>query len=94
MFVSHCSERFAPDLDPEVVAPWRFVDSPRNITIERGWRPLFYKWGVNILHFYNAGRFGGDYHADNVLHQYACFLWIYHEHIVLTDLALISQAIG
>ncbi|KAF8896996.1 hypothetical protein CPB85DRAFT_1154855, partial [Mucidula mucida] len=40
-----------------------------NITVERGWRPVFEKWGINILIMHNAGLFGGAYEPANKLHE-------------------------
>lgn len=63
------SEVFAPDFDQDAVPAWQFLPSPRNITIERGWRVLMDKWGTNILYYYNSGRYDGFYHPNNELHQ-------------------------
>lgn len=63
------SELFAPQLDPNSIVPWRFVPSYRNITAERGWRPLFYVWAANILFFYNEGCHAGFFHPNNTVHQ-------------------------
>lgn len=62
-------ELFAPDLDVNLIPPWIFLSSPRNITIERGWRPLFEKWGMNILFFFNQGALGGFYKPNDYLHK-------------------------
>ena len=64
-----CSEVFAPDFVPEIIPPWMFLPSPRNITVERGWCPLMETWGVNILHYCNQGRYGGYYHLNDEWHQ-------------------------
>jgi len=63
-----CSDHFAPDLI-QLVPAWNFSDSPRNITVECGWRPLFYTWGMNILDFYYSGVNNGFYEAGNDLHM-------------------------
>ncbi|KAJ7110708.1 hypothetical protein C8R43DRAFT_899479 [Mycena crocata] len=68
-FQTSLRETFAPDLLHSFIPSWQFLPSPRNITIESGWRPLFYTWGVNILHFYNQGRYDGFFEAGNVLHE-------------------------
>ncbi|KAJ3897859.1 hypothetical protein F5879DRAFT_1026797 [Lentinula edodes] len=60
---------FTPDLIEELIPTWNFLPSYRNITIERSWRPVFEKWGVNVLSFYNAGRYGGDFRQGDDLHQ-------------------------
>lgn len=62
-------EMCAPELLNEFIPSWKFLPSPRNITIESGWRPLFYTWGVNILEFYEAGLFDGFFEAGNPLHE-------------------------
>ncbi|KAF5379743.1 hypothetical protein D9615_005816 [Tricholomella constricta] len=62
-------DHFAPDLLKALVPAWRFLESPKNITIERGWRPLFHTWGVNILQFYYAGIHGAYYEAQNEVHK-------------------------
>lgn len=64
-----CREMFAPDLLHAFVPSWQVLPSPRNITVESGWRPLFYTWGNNILEFYYAGIFNGFFEAGNVLHE-------------------------
>jgi len=64
-----CREHFAPDLLTRLIPTWSFVPSPRNITVERGWRPLFEKWGVNILSFYYGGLHSDFYEPDNELHK-------------------------
>ncbi|KZP22478.1 hypothetical protein FIBSPDRAFT_1017748 [Athelia psychrophila] len=69
-------ELFAPDLDVNLIPPWIFLSSPRNITIERGWRPLFEKWGMNILFFFNQGALGGFYKPNDYLHkQTSNWIW-------------------
>jgi len=68
--------KYAPELDREVVPPYRYTTSPRNITVERQWRPLFQKWGKNILAAYNAGRYSVDFDAGNYMHgQIANWIW-------------------
>lgn len=65
---AECSEVFGPDFDVKVIPPWQFLPSPRNITIERGWRTLMEKWGNNILHYFFMGRDNGWFHANNDVH--------------------------
>ena len=65
---------FAPDLLDKLIPSWQFLSSPRNITVESGWRPLFYTWGVNILEFFNAGLFDGFFEAGNHLHEFSSLL--------------------
>ncbi|KZS89724.1 hypothetical protein SISNIDRAFT_416609, partial [Sistotremastrum niveocremeum HHB9708] len=67
---------FAPDLVDQLVPAWRMLPSPRNITIERAWRPLFYKWGVTILHHWEKGPADGGFNPNHRLHrQIANWLW-------------------
>ncbi|KAK7027209.1 hypothetical protein R3P38DRAFT_2527115 [Favolaschia claudopus] len=47
-------EEYWDDDDAAAVPAWKFLESIHNITVESGWRPLFYKWGVNVLDFYFA----------------------------------------
>ncbi|KAJ7172053.1 hypothetical protein C8R46DRAFT_1073669 [Mycena filopes] len=75
-FQTALREVFAPGLLHRLVPSWRFLPSPRNITIESGWRPLFYTWGVNILEFFNAGLFDGFFEAGNDLHEHTSnWIW-------------------
>lgn len=67
-------EHFAPDLVEALVPTWNFLQSFRNITIERSWRPVFETWGVNILTFYNSGLYGGDFEQGNEIHRYVFIL--------------------
>ncbi|KAJ6614416.1 hypothetical protein B0H10DRAFT_1803543, partial [Mycena sp. CBHHK59/15] len=62
-------EMFAPDLLHALVPSWAFLPSVRNITVESGWRVLFYSWGVNVLEFFNTGLFDGFFEAGNILHE-------------------------
>ncbi|KAJ7792503.1 hypothetical protein B0H14DRAFT_2930834 [Mycena olivaceomarginata] len=48
-FQTTLRQHFAPDLLDTVIPAWMFLPSTRNITVESGWRPLFYTWGVNVL---------------------------------------------
>ncbi|KAJ7826448.1 hypothetical protein B0H14DRAFT_2817192 [Mycena olivaceomarginata] len=48
-FQTTLRQHFAPDLLDTVIPAWMFLPSMRNITVESGWRPLFYTWGVNVL---------------------------------------------
>ena len=57
------------DLSEALVPSWAFLSSPKNITVESGWRPLFYTWGVTVLQYYNAGRYDGTFEPENVLHR-------------------------
>ncbi|KZS95046.1 hypothetical protein SISNIDRAFT_452364 [Sistotremastrum niveocremeum HHB9708] len=67
---------FAPDLMDQLIPAWRMLPSPRNITIERAWRPLFYKWGVTILHYWEKGPADGGYNSNLQLHrQTANWMW-------------------
>ncbi|KAJ3791499.1 hypothetical protein GGU11DRAFT_751664 [Lentinula aff. detonsa] len=69
-------QHFAPDLVEELIPSWNFLVSYRNITVERSWRPVFEKWGVNILTFYNTGLYSGDFKPDDELHkQTAAWIW-------------------
>ncbi|KAJ7777976.1 hypothetical protein DFH07DRAFT_766191 [Mycena maculata] len=69
-------EMFAPDLLDAVVPSWMFLPSPQNITVESGWRSLFYTWGVNVLEFYNSGLHGGFFEQGNIIHeQTARWIW-------------------
>ncbi|KAJ7042660.1 hypothetical protein C8F04DRAFT_1076673 [Mycena alexandri] len=68
-FQTALRETFAPDLLNQLIPSWRFLPSPHNITVESGWRPLFYTWGVNVLEFFNAGLFDGFFEAGNPLHE-------------------------
>ena len=63
------SELFAPDFDIEVIPAWKFLPSPRNITVERGWRLLMDQWGITVLYWFEKGRYDGFYHENNILHQ-------------------------
>ncbi|KAJ7443041.1 hypothetical protein B0H11DRAFT_2251105 [Mycena galericulata] len=75
-FQTALREMFVPDLLHALIPSWQCLPSPRNITIESGWRPLFYTWGANILEFYNAGLFDGFFEAGNPLHENtASWLW-------------------
>ncbi|KAI0071960.1 hypothetical protein K474DRAFT_1651749 [Panus rudis PR-1116 ss-1] len=70
------SARFAPELDERIVPSYRYTSSIRNITIERNWRPFFYEWAVNILHFYNEGRFECFISSScNPIGQIANWIW-------------------
>ena len=66
---------YAPHLDVGEVPAYVHTKSTRNITIERGWRPLFYTWGVNILHFYDSGRYGPSsvYREGDIVHEYVVY---------------------
>lgn len=64
---------FGGELLESLIASWRTVESFRNITVERGWRPLFEQWGVNVLTFHDAGLFGGVYEVGNDLHRYVLY---------------------
>ncbi|EPS95494.1 hypothetical protein FOMPIDRAFT_1025788 [Fomitopsis schrenkii] len=67
---------YAPELDVNTIPPYRFTTSPRNITVERQWRPLFQKWGKNILVAYNEGRYSDYYDAGNYMNvQVANWIW-------------------
>ncbi|KAH9838971.1 uncharacterized protein C8Q71DRAFT_746953 [Rhodofomes roseus] len=69
-------QKYAPELDSDVIPAYRYTSSPRNITVERQWRPLFQKWGVNVLAVYNAGRYSADFDAGNYMHgQLANWIW-------------------
>jgi len=69
-------EHSEPDLLQALIPGWQFLPSPRNITIERSWRPLFHVWGVNILEFYNTGRFSVFFEAGNDIHrQTSNWIW-------------------
>ncbi|KAK7057068.1 hypothetical protein R3P38DRAFT_2498032 [Favolaschia claudopus] len=57
------------DYDPVLIPAWEFLSSTRNITIESGWRPLFYTWGVNVLEFYQSGLNDGFFEPGNVIHE-------------------------
>ncbi|KAK7016113.1 hypothetical protein R3P38DRAFT_3321542 [Favolaschia claudopus] len=57
------------DYDPVLIPAWEFLLSTRNITIESGWRPLFYTWGVNVLEFYPSGLNDGFFEPGNVIHE-------------------------
>ncbi|KAJ7796019.1 hypothetical protein B0H14DRAFT_2916904 [Mycena olivaceomarginata] len=41
----------------------------RNITVESGWRPLFYTWGVNVLEFFESGLNDGFFEPGNIIHE-------------------------
>jgi hypothetical protein len=62
--------QYAPDLDEELIPPWMFLPSTQNITVESGWRTLFYTWGVNILEFFEPGRLNGFFQPGNYIHEY------------------------
>ncbi|KAJ6609275.1 hypothetical protein B0H10DRAFT_2438663 [Mycena sp. CBHHK59/15] len=68
-FQTSLREMFAPDLLHSLIPSWQFLPSPRNITVESGWKILFYTWGVNILEFYNSGLFNGFFEAGNPIHE-------------------------
>ncbi|KAJ3771813.1 hypothetical protein FB446DRAFT_82805 [Lentinula raphanica] len=69
-------QHFAPDLVEELIPSWNFLVSYRNITVERSWRAVFEKWGVNILTFYNTGLYSGNFKRDDELHkQTAAWIW-------------------
>ncbi|KAF8152977.1 hypothetical protein B0H34DRAFT_754101 [Crassisporium funariophilum] len=69
LFFVALREHFEPGLLEALIPSWKFLPSTKNITIERGWRPLFHKWGVNILDFFYAGVNGGVFEAGNDLHK-------------------------
>ncbi|KAJ7700669.1 hypothetical protein B0H17DRAFT_856842, partial [Mycena rosella] len=48
---------------------WMFLPSPRNITVESGWRTLFYTWGINILEFFEPGVIDGFFEPGNIIHE-------------------------
>ncbi|KAF7373543.1 hypothetical protein MSAN_00564700 [Mycena sanguinolenta] len=68
-FQTTLRQQFAPDLDPSLIPPWMFLDSTRNITVESGWRPLFYTWGVNVLEFFQSGLDDGFFEPGNYIHE-------------------------
>ncbi|KAJ7707162.1 hypothetical protein B0H14DRAFT_3025469 [Mycena olivaceomarginata] len=59
----------APDLLDTVIPAWMFLPSTRNITVESGWRPLFYTWGVNVLEFFESGLNDGFFEPGNIIHE-------------------------
>ncbi|KAK7051281.1 hypothetical protein VNI00_004781 [Paramarasmius palmivorus] len=64
---AHFMERY--DLLEELIPSWRFVRSYRNITIERSWRPVFERWGVNILDFFDYGLLTGIFFPGDPVHE-------------------------
>ncbi|KAF9006806.1 hypothetical protein BDZ89DRAFT_1079590 [Hymenopellis radicata] len=62
-------EVFAPELIEALIPSWRFLESYRNITVERSWRPTFTKWGQNALDFYSRGLLGGTFEPANDVHS-------------------------
>ncbi|KAK7001070.1 hypothetical protein R3P38DRAFT_2559293 [Favolaschia claudopus] len=61
-------ERHWDDDDAAAVPVWMFLESTHNITVESGWRTLFYTWGVNVLDFFYAG-IDVFFEAGNIIHQ-------------------------
>ncbi|KAJ6449360.1 hypothetical protein C8R45DRAFT_1130932 [Mycena sanguinolenta] len=62
-------EQCAPDLDSALIPPWMFLESVRNITVESGWLPVFYTWGVNVLEFFQSGLDDGFFEPGNYIHE-------------------------
>lgn len=50
------SEIFSTDLSPEELPPHQFLQSTRNITIERGWLRLRVHWGQNVKTWWEEGQ--------------------------------------
>ncbi|EJD48198.1 hypothetical protein AURDEDRAFT_113053 [Auricularia subglabra TFB-10046 SS5] len=55
--------------DIEVYPAHRGLQSTKNITVERGWRPLFSRCLQNILVCWMQGKHAGTYHPENEVHQ-------------------------
>lgn len=49
--------------------PHRFLSSTRNITVERGWKPLVTKFNRKILVSTTNAIASGDYIVDNRSHR-------------------------
>ncbi|KAK7052603.1 hypothetical protein R3P38DRAFT_2861331 [Favolaschia claudopus] len=69
-------EQFWDDENADGIPAWMFLESTHNITVESGWRPLFYTWGINVLEFYSAGMNDIFFKPANYIHQQTCnWIW-------------------